>query len=236
MKMMFQTLLDCGVNLDNAIQLTLHKSEPLDMKDFLRCFTMDVIGSCAFGLDCNSFENPNSDFIANGKRAIKATRFEMLQRFFLFNFPNFSRNVGMKMVPESVSKFYLDIVRQTIELREKSKSSRKDFIQILIDLKNKARDSGSALTFEEIAAQAFVFFIAGFETSSTTMTFCLFELAQNQEVQRKVRDELNIVLEKYGGNLTYEALHEMKYMEMAIDGKICLIRTYLTSSGRCRPE
>lgn len=218
--MMFQILLDCGVNLDSAVYLTVQKSEPLDIKDVLQCFTTDVIGSCAFGLDCNSFKNTNSDFIVNGKRAFKATRFELLQRFFLFNFPNFSRKLGMKIVPESVSKFYMDIVRQTVELRQNSKSFRKDFIQILIDLKNKHQDSGSGLTVEEIAAQAFVFFIAGFETSSTAMTFCLFELAQNQEVQRKVRDELYIVLEKYGGNLTYEAIQELKYMEMAIDGKI----------------
>lgn len=69
----------------------------------------------------------------------------------------------------------------------------------------------------EASAQAFVFYLAGFETSSTTVTFCLYELAKHQEIQQKVRDEIQTTIEKHGG-LTYNALNDMTYLQKVISG------------------
>lgn len=71
-----------------------------------------------------------------------------------------------------------------------------------------------------IAAQAFAFFIAGYETSSNTIAFCLYELALNQEVQDKTRREVRDAMR--GGKLTYEAVQEMKYLDMVILGTAAL--------------
>lgn len=103
-------------------------------------------------------------------------------------------------------------------------------MQILIDLKNKKLDGeitgkhdGRSLTIEELAAQCFVFFLAGFETSSTTMTFALLEMCRNVEIQEKLREEVNRVLKKYNDEITYDGIMEMKYMSQVIDGIICII-------------
>lgn len=74
------------------------------------------------------------------------------------------------------------------------------------------------MTVEKVAAQAFVFFLAGFETSSTTMTFALYELAKNQEMQTELRREMDETLRKFGG-FTYEAMQEMKYLDRIVSGK-----------------
>jgi hypothetical protein len=75
------------------------------------------------------------------------------------------------------------------------------------------------VTIEVMAAQAFVFFLAGFETSSTTMTFCLYELALNPDIQQRLRAEIDTVLHRHGGNITYDSIFEMEYLEKVVDGK-----------------
>lgn len=61
-------------------------------------------------------------------------------------------------------------------------------------------------------------FILRFETSSTAMSYTLFELSQNQAVQDKARDCVKKVLAKHGGAFTYEAVTEMVYVENCISG------------------
>ena len=71
----------------------------------------------------------------------------------------------------------------------------------------------------DIAANAFVFFIAGFETTAGTLSFCFYELAVNQVVQEKLRLEILQMKDK-SHNLTYNMLREMNYLAAVIDGKM----------------
>lgn len=74
------------------------------------------------------------------------------------------------------------------------------------------------LTIEEVVAHTFVFFIAGFETTSSTMALCLYELAKNQELQRKAQREIDEVLKsRNSDDISYEHLPELKYLEKCID-------------------
>jgi len=59
---------------------------------------------------------------------------------------------------------------------------------------------------DEIVAQAFVFFVAGFETTSTTTGFAMWELARHQDIQTKLRKEIDEALKKANGKVTYELL------------------------------
>lgn len=134
-------------------------------------------------------------------------------------------------MPEDIEAFFFDVVRRTIEYREKNKDvKRKDFMQLLIQLKNQGyvsvdktdedqlseKQSGNKkLTFNEVAAQAFIFFIAGFETSSSTLNFTLIELSKNPKIQQKVHEEIDKALK--GGEVSYEAMNDLKYLDMCID-------------------
>ena len=69
-----------------------------------------------------------------------------------------------------------------------------------------------------MAAQLFVFFIAGFETSSTTMSNALYELALNPEIQKTLRQEIHEEMKRTGGVLEYEGIKKMKYIDQIFDG------------------
>ncbi|RZC42085.1 p450 domain containing protein, partial [Asbolus verrucosus] len=224
MKMMFQTLVDCEPNLLERIEDECKRREPIDIKEALSCFTTDVIGSCAFGLDCKTFKEENSPFRVYGKKVFTATKSRIIKMMIGVNFPKLARSLHITTTPEGVSEFFFKVVKDTVDYREKNNYTRKDFMQLLIDLKNNKiaeeegyQHDGKTLTIEEVAAQSYVFFIAGFETSSTAMTFALYELGRRQDLQQKVRDEIETVLAKHQGKITYEAIQDMKYMDQVIN-------------------
>ncbi|XP_058449379.1 uncharacterized protein LOC131429329 [Malaya genurostris] len=230
LKAMFHTILSVGQQFDRYLGEYTKGRDEVEIKDLLARFTTDIIGTCAFGIDCNSLENPQSKFREMGRRMINFPKLKALKLFFAMMFRNAARKLGVRFNDEDVSEFFLAVVRETIEFREKNNVQRKDFMQLLIDLNNKGfidadsdghrEESGTdrleKLTFEEIAAQAFVFFFAGFETSATTMTCALYLLATHPEIQDKGRRCVIEVLSKHQGNFTYEALAEMNYIDCII--------------------
>lgn len=137
------------------------------------------------------------------------------------------------MVPKDVSKYFMKAIKDTMDYRENNGIVRNDFLDLVLQLKNKGRltdeiettngatekSDSTKFTFEEAAAQVFVFYIAGFETSSTALQFALYELALHPDMQDKTREEINRVLAKHKGNLSYEAIYEMDYVGRVIDGK-----------------
>lgn len=69
------------------------------------------------------------------------------------------------------------------------------------------------------AAQLLIMFVAGLEMISSVMSFCLYELAVNPEIQTKLRVEIDSSLRKHGSKLDYESVEDMPYMDMVISGK-----------------
>ncbi|XP_075169576.1 cytochrome P450 6a8-like [Haematobia irritans] len=218
MKFMFPTVVEVGERFVNILQELIRKEEVdkegLEIRELLARFTTDVIGSCAFGLECNSLKDPEAKFRKMGQKVFTERRHGRFLFAFAQAYPDMARKFGLAFIPEDVSNFFMKVVRDTVEYREREKIERNDFMNLLIELKN--RNDTEGLTLEEIAAQAFVFFLAGFETSSSTMGFSLYELAINQDMQSKVRQEINEVLQNYDNKLTYEGVKELKYLQQIL--------------------
>ncbi|KAF2879260.1 hypothetical protein ILUMI_26906 [Ignelater luminosus] len=218
MKMMFPIMIECTKQLLDAMDEFYTKKQAVDVKSILSSFTTDIIGSCAFGLECNSFTDANSKFIEYGKRMFTSiSKSQTLSQVIVLASPDLGRRLGIVITPREISDFFINIVRETIEYRRKANVVRKDFLQILMDLQDTDKNTEGALTIEEVAAQAFVFFLAGYETSSSTMSFCLFELALNANIQEKVRNEIFNTLKGYNGEITYEAITDLKYLGQVVD-------------------
>jgi len=72
------------------------------------------------------------------------------------------------------------------------------------------------LTDDDLTAQAVLFFAAGFDTSSTLISFMAYELALNEDVQRKLQDEIDLTMFENNNKLSYETILSMKYLDMVI--------------------
>lgn len=222
MKFMFPTVVEVGDKFRECLTEVVAQHEVLEIKELLARFTTDVIGTCAFGIECNSLKDPNAKFREMGRLAFGAPRHSTLFSIAINGFKNLARKFHIKNIRDDVSTFFMGVVKDTVEYREKNNVSRNDFMDILIKLKNEENldEKLGKLTLNEIAAQAFVFFLAGFETSSTTLTFCLYELALNQEIQRKTRQIIRETLKRHEGKFTYEAMMDMPYVDYVLQGKL----------------
>jgi cytochrome P450 len=68
-------------------------------------------------------------------------------------------------------------------------------------------------------AQALTFLLGGYETSGSTLTFALYELAFHPKIQQSLRAEIMQVLSKHDGKLTYEGIQNMSYLDRVVSGE-----------------
>lgn len=128
------------------------------------------------------------------------------------SYPKLARFLRMRKHSKEVSDFFVNVVQQTIQFRAENDENRMDYMQLLID---------SGLASNQIAALAFDFLSAGYADSTSTLSYCLYELAlpENKNIQDKARHEIESVLDlEENGELTYGVLQKMVYCAQIIDG------------------
>lgn len=69
----------------------------------------------------------------------------------------------------------------------------------------------------DIVGNAINMFIAGTEPVSTTLAFCLHELAMNAHIQDKLRQHILVTKQKHA-DFNYDYLMDLHYADMVITG------------------
>lgn len=104
-----------------------------------------------------------------------------------------------------------------MQYREENNIVRNDFLQSMIQLKKTIIDGN--FSDIDVTAQAAGFFGDGYETSSIVMSFILYHLASNPEVQNILRKEVFKAFEENNGTLPYEVIQTLPYLDGTINGK-----------------
>lgn len=79
------------------------------------------------------------------------------------------------------------------------------------------KNSGS-ISDNDICVTIGGFYIDGIETSATVLHYLLYEIAAHPWTQEELKEEIEEILAKYEGTVTYEAIQEMKYLDAVFNG------------------
>lgn len=240
MRLMFKLMAECSEQMSAHFAQRSKRGEQIsgDVKDmFSRCAN-DVIASCAFGVQVNSFKNPSNEFFTTGKKLMVPRYLPFILISFL---PTLMKKLNVTIFDGWCSNYFRSLVLDTMETRDKQGIHRPDMINLLMQVRkgkyaqnNEERtdDDGFATvdesqtgkrlvqrewTDDELIARCFIFFLAGFESTSNTMAAMAYEISINPSIQDCLYQEIKEAKSKLNGQpIDYDSLQKMKYLDQVV--------------------
>ncbi|CAM4350580.1 unnamed protein product [Leuciscus chuanchicus] len=208
--------------------------QPVKIKEAVAPYSLDVVASSSFSVDIDSINNADDPFVTNIKKFFQFSLFSplfLLQTFFP-SVANLLGKMGIRLFSSSSMDFFYNALRKIKDEHSKKSDGRVDFLKLMIQSQisdDQAKDTTSGqpvkgLTDHEILSQSLIFILGGYETTSTTLTFLLYNLTTNPDCLEKLVGEIdtNFPLDS---PITYDALMKMDYLEMAINESMRLLPT-----------
>lgn len=131
MKSMYNLVLEKANLLAKVSEASRDEQFRINLVETTSKFTLDVIGSCAFGMEINSLLDENVKFSDNAKALFRRDKSRLIKVMFLIIFPNFCKWFGINFRPANF-KYFMDIIEQTLERRMQG-PRRGDFVDLMLD-------------------------------------------------------------------------------------------------------
>lgn len=246
MKRMFPLIGENCEEFSDILDTYAKDKKEIELKKMHGSYTMDVIAKVAFATHTNSHKNPDNDFKKNVNAIIEINNWKIVLLFMVPMFVLKVPIIRDFFLPSNTAEFFFDVGRQLIKKRKDNNEQHNDFLQLLIDVErdesvlkqsdaneghhvNESKEEMDAslralnnvvekkLTENEILAQCWLFFIAGYETTASTLTYCSYELAVNPGVQQKLYEEIRDSLNNNNGNkIDYDTLLKLPYLDAVL--------------------
>ncbi|XP_053332469.1 cytochrome P450 3A30-like [Clarias gariepinus] len=224
-KEMFEIMKTHSHSLIENLQKTSERGESVDIKEFFGAYSMDVVTSTAFSVDIDSLNNPDDLFITNIKKMLT---FDLLNPLFLIIalFPSITallEKINVSIFPTAVTEFFYSSLQKIKSERSAQHHKRRvDFMQLMIDSqKSENVNQINGLSDHEILSQSMVFIFAGYETTSSTMSFLFYNLASNPDTVKKLQEEIDATFPNKAA-VDYDTLVNMDYLDAALNESLRL--------------
>ncbi|KAL0853171.1 hypothetical protein ABMA27_012929 [Loxostege sticticalis] len=234
MKNMFYLVENCCHGLEKLLDYEVTVSDVIETRALTARYTIESIGSCAFGCETNSMqkdckENP---FIHVGNQILDSSTYRGLKWIARAMWPSVFYKFGFKTFAPDINTFFFDLTTNIFKARNYEPTTRNDFIDCILNLKKNGYITGDKVSNSKtggndkvvmevdddlLVGMCIVFFAAGFETSSTTMSFTLYELAKDQAAQKRVQEEIDEYLKARGNKLKYDCVSSLPFTEACVD-------------------
>uniref|UniRef100_A0A8C6XFV1 unspecific monooxygenase n=1 Tax=Naja naja TaxID=35670 RepID=A0A8C6XFV1_NAJNA len=196
-------------NLSVLLQKKADRDELVDVKEILGAYSMDVITSTSFGINTDSINNPKDPFVQQVKKLMTSS---LLSPLFILSYvapwlKPLLEKMNLSIFSNESMEFF---ARSITKLKEKRAQGAEKwpptFLSSLLHV---------GLTDSEILSQAIIFIFAGYETVSSALSYLMYELAIQPDIQQKLQEEIEEVLPNKAP-ITYEALMQIEYLDMVL--------------------
>lgn len=176
-------------------------------------FAGDVVFDVGLGFRANALEEEEEVALSNGNDYI--SQFQTISLFFKSTgiLPLLKRVFRFRMLQPKTEQFFKGLIQRSLENRAEG-GFRDDLVQFLHQLNQKKAHSTDGLL-----THAMMFFLDAFDTSAIAMAKVLMELARNPDCQEKLRDEIRQAKDAGGGEISYDELIKLPYLEAVVFGE-----------------
>ncbi|KAL0868661.1 hypothetical protein ABMA27_008114 [Loxostege sticticalis] len=234
MKNMFHLIADCSYAFEKLIDEEASATNSvMPAHQLISRFTMACITSAAFGVDSETMGKgyKTNPFTRAGEMVFNKSRKNTFKNYFRMTWPGIFYLLRLKAFPEPLIHMFHDFMTSVFEARNHKPTSRNDFVDFILGFKEKEFITGETLSSptspikrtsvevsdDFLVSNCLIFFLAGFETSATTSSYTLYELAKHPEAQNKLLKEIDDYLERTGNKIHYESTAELPYLQACVD-------------------
>ncbi|CAB3237063.1 unnamed protein product [Arctia plantaginis] len=199
----------------------IDNNKPVDMKELFSMYTSDTVAYTVFGLRVSVLKELTSPLWHITRHMVKWTFWRGFEFTMIFFAPAIAEIMRLKFFSAPATEYVKKLFWGVVEDRQKTgKTDDNDLVNMLLNLKKNLRlpaGSDTELADNLMLAQAALFILGSVETSSTTMSFCLHELAYKPDKQEKLYTEISKALEDKGKTvLDFNDLLELHYLTACI--------------------
>lgn len=236
MRGMFQFITDYCQKANDTVKEIVGSTgaKEVDIRDIFNKYSNDIIASCAFGWEMNVLRDGENEFYRQAKHMTHLNTWQWVKFMMFSSFPRLAKILRIRLFDQMTTDFMREAVRIVIEQREKNNVVRPDLIHLLMQARDQKLKFGDfdreseVNTVEEVSytpnwthddfvSQCAVFVFGGLDTVTNIASFMAHELAINQHVQVKLREEIESILnDRDGQSVTYEDIHSMVYLDQVL--------------------
>ncbi|CAG7729180.1 unnamed protein product [Allacma fusca] len=253
---MFNIFDSSAKKMIRCINQKVRVQSEIELRPFIQDLAMDIIASAAFGIETNLFEDRTSLFIKMGKEIQQTFAGKAVFKFFLLSmFPKLGEMLKIRITNVDTDRFLSKLIVDSLKHRAKTNEKRDDFLQLMIEARQgklKAEDESqldayekdaklkdvpvdSDLVFDDdlIIAQSMLFFLGGFDTLDGLLSFALYELGVNPDIQEKLYHEVKAAVDENGGEFSYDIVNNLEYLDMVISETLRKYPIGVRSERKC---